>query len=260
MSTAYYLPGGEEEFLPTPHTAGPWSAQAQHLGPPAALLTRAMVRCSPRADTVLAKLTIDILGPLPLAPLSVRASVLRPGRTVELIGAELAFDGMVAARATGWRLARTDTSDVAGGTSDPMPPPDTAQPAALPTGWYTDGYLSSIEWRWLHGDWSRPGSALVWGRPLVPLVDGEATDSLCTLLTVADSASGLSARLDPADGWLFPNTDLTVHLHRTPNGPWVGVNATTVVGADGAAVARATLSDETGPVGASAQILTVRRH
>jgi hypothetical protein len=74
---------------------------------------------------------------------------------------------------------------------------------------------------------------------------------------VADSASGLSARLDPA-AWLFPNTDLSVHLHRPPRHEWVGVQANTVIGPSGAAVATASLHDLDGAVGSSAQILTVR--
>lgn len=256
--SAFYLPLGEELFRPTPHTAGPWSAEAQHMGPPAAMLARAMSRCAPRVDTVLSKLTIDILGPLPLAPMRVSASVLRPGRTIELVGAELDFDGVVAARATGWRLAHTDTTELVAGVPTGMAPPREGQALGLPPGWFGDGYLSSIEWRWLLGSWEQRGPATVWGRPLVPLVADEPTDGLCTLLLVTDSASGLSARLNPDDGWLFPNTDLTVHLHRVPRGEWVGIDANTVLGPGGAAVATATLSDETGPVGSSAQILTVR--
>lgn len=258
-SAAYYLPVGEDEFEPTADTAGPWSEQAQHMGPPAALLARALSRCAPREDTVLSKLTIDILGPLPLAPMRVMATVLRPGRTIELVGAELSFGDVVAARATGWRLARADTAELVEGVLDAMPPPSAGQPLPMPPGWYSEGYLNSIEWRWLHGAWDKPGPAVVWGRPLLPLVAGEPTDGLCTLLIVTDSASGLSARLDPGAGWLFPNTDLTVHLHRTPSGPWAGLDANTVLGPTGAAVANATLSDENGPVGSSAQILTVRR-
>ena len=258
MTDAYYLPTTGDRFLPTMHTAGPWSADAQHMGPPAALLARAMRLCEPREDTVLSKLTVDILGPLPLAEFEVRATVLRPGRTVELVGAELAFDGRVTARATGWRLVRTDTSEHAVGAPDPMAGPEQGHERPMPTGWYTDGYLDSVEWRWLSGSWEELGPALVWGRPRHELVAGEPTDGLDSLLIVTDSASGLSARLDPGAGWLFPNTDLTVHLYRPPTGRWAGLGAHTTLGPGGAAVAGAILHDGRGPVGVSAQILTVR--
>lgn len=256
---AYYFPTGDGRFSATEHTVGPWSNSAQHMGPPAALLARAMQRCQPRADTALTKLTVDILGPVPPAEVEVTATVLRPGRTIELIGAELSVAGTVAARATGWRLARTDTAALAAGAPDGMPPPETGGPLPMPPNsvWAADGYLSSIEWRWLRGRWGEHGPATVWARPRFELVAGEPTDGLCRLLTVADSASGLSSRLDPGQ-WLFPNTDLSVHLHRIPRGDWVGVQANTVIGPTGAAVATASLHDLDGAVGSSAQILTVR--
>ncbi|HEY3262034.1 MAG TPA: thioesterase family protein [Pseudonocardiaceae bacterium] len=257
MTDAYYLPVGDDRFVATGHTVGPWADGVQHMGPPSALLARAMLRCSPREDTALAKLTVDILGPVPRAEVRVTATVLRPGRTIELIGAELSAGSIVAARATGWRLIRTDTGELAGGTPEPLPPPEAGGPRPLPASWMVGGYLSSIDWRWLHGSWDEPGAGAAWARPRFELVAGEPTDGLCRLLTVADSASGMSARLDPAR-WLFPNTDLTVHLHRMPRGDWVGVEANTVIGPTGAAVATATLHDRDGAVGSSAQILTVR--
>jgi len=257
MSQAYYLPLGDGRFEATEHTVGPWADSVQHMGPPSALLARAMLRCRPREDTALAKLTVDILGPVPRAEVEVAATVLRAGRTIELIGAQLSVASTVAARATGWRLVRTDTGALAGGAPEPMPPPQAGGQLPLPDAWVVDGYLSSIEWRWLDGWWAEQGAAVAWGRPRFDLVAGEPTDGLCRLLTVADSASGMSSRLDPAD-WLFPNTDLTVHLHRMPRGEWVGVQANTVIGPTGAAVATATLHDLDGAVGSSAQILTVR--
>jgi hypothetical protein len=144
MTDAYYLPVGDDRFVATGHTVGPWADGVQHMGPPSALLARAMLRCSPREDTALAKLTVDILGPVPRAEVRVTATVLRPGRTIELIGAELSAGSIVAARATGWRLIRTDTGELAGGTPEPLPPPEAGGPRPLPASWMVGGYLSSI--------------------------------------------------------------------------------------------------------------------
>lgn len=257
MSEAYYLPTGDGRFLATEHTVGPWSKGVQHMGPPSALLARAMQRCQPRDDTALTKITVDILGPVPQAEMEVSATVLRPGRTVELIGAELSVAGTVGARATAWRLVRTDTAALVGGGPAPMPPPEPGRQQPPPLDWAVEGYLSSIEWQWLDSWWNEPAPATVWARPRFELVAGEPTDGVCRLLTVADSASGLSSRLNPSE-WLFPNTDLTVHLHRTPCDEWVGIQANTIIGPTGAAVATANLHDLNGPVGNSSQILTVR--
>jgi Thioesterase-like superfamily len=257
VSDAYYEPTGEHTFLASEHTVGPWSAGVQHMGPPSALIARAMQRCAPREGMALAKLTLDILGPVPRAEVTVTASVLRRGRTIELVGAELSADGVVAVRATGWRLLASDTSAVVAGAPPPMPPPEEGHPLPMPPGWVELGYLNSVEWSWVDGSWSEPGPATVWGRPRYDLVAGEPTEPLCRLLTVADSASGVSQRLDPTR-WLFPNTDLTVHLHRQPYGDWAGIRANTTVGPGGVAVATSTLHDLNGPVGSGAQVLTVR--
>ena len=49
------------------------------------------------------------------------------------------------------------------------------------------------------------------------------------LMTCVDSASGVSAALDPAR-WGFLNTELTVHVLRPPVGEWVCLDAETTLG------------------------------
>ena len=67
-----------DEVLPTPATAGPWSRSAQHGGPPAGLLTRALEGLL-TPDQFLSRISVDLLGPVPVgrheAP---RARVSRP--------------------------------------------------------------------------------------------------------------------------------------------------------------------------------------
>ncbi|MPY80037.1 MAG: thioesterase family protein, partial [Actinophytocola sp.] len=79
---AFYVPGTEGVFLSTPHTAGPWTTEAQHLGPPSALLVRALEQVDAERESQLARVTIEILGPVPLDELTVRAGLVRPGRSV----------------------------------------------------------------------------------------------------------------------------------------------------------------------------------
>ena len=49
------------------------------------------------------------------------------------------------------------------------------------------------------------------------------------LMTCVDSASGVSAALDPGE-WSFLNTELTVHVLRPPVGEWVCLDAETTLG------------------------------
>lgn len=58
--------------------------------------------------------------------------------------------------------------------------------------------------------------------------------------------------------WMFPNVDLTIHLHRQPEGRWTGLDTTVVFGPTGQGLTSTVLHDVNGPVGRAEQILTVR--
>lgn len=253
---AFYERLDEDRFASTRHTSGPWSEDSQHLGPPSALLARALERCAPRPGTVLSRVAFEVLGPVPVAELTVTASVLRPGRSVELLAAELAHDGRPVLRAHAWRMVAGDTASVAAGEQEPPTPPAECGPMAIPEHW-RGGYLGAMEWRSVRGGVFTPGDAVVWARPRVRVVAGEEPTATQRLFTVADSASGVSSRLDLRT-WYAINTDLTVHLHREPVGEWFALDARTVIGPSGVGVASSVLHDERGAVGRGAQSLFVR--
>lgn len=250
---AFYEQLDEGRFRATPHTAGPWSDKAQHLGPVSALLARELERCEPRGDTAVRRVSVDVLGPVPVDELEITSEVLRPGRSVELVSAQLSAGGRVAATARAWRMVRGDTAQQAGGAADPLDDPASWPELPVLNGW-NSGYAAAVEWRMAEG--LPLGRARVWARPRVPLLNGEEPSGLQRTLTVADSASGVSSRLDLQE-WMFINTDLTVHLHREPAGDWVGMDAESVVGADGAGTATSVLHDASGAVGRSEQALLV---
>lgn len=256
MGEAFYLPAGDDRFVSTKYTVGPWSPDSQHLGPPSALLARALQRCAPREDLSLARITVEILGPVPVAELQVRASVLRPGRAVEMLGAELLANGRPVARASAWRIARTDTTGIAVATEEPLPPAEDGTQVYAPSDWI-DGYLSAMDWVAVRGSWTEPGPATAWARQRVALVDGEEPDGLQRLMAVADSGNGLSNRLD-IRRWMFINTELTVHLLREPEGEWIGMDAQTAIGPNGIGIASTVLHDRIGQVGRGAQELLIR--
>ncbi|WP_091805050.1 thioesterase family protein [Prauserella marina] len=248
--------------MPTPHTAGPWSPEAQHFGPPSALLVRALERISSERDTLLARVTVEILGPAPLTELTVSAAVERPGRSVELLSADLVAAGRTVARASAWRMATSDTEGVAEtqpsmGAASALPPVEGRAEATWPADWHS-GYLKAMEWRAVKGAILEPGAATVWARQRVALVEGERPSALQRLFTVADSGSGVSNQLD-WHRWLFINSELTVHIQREPLGEWIGLDAVTVLGPRGTGTAQSTLHDASGQVATGAQALLVRR-
>jgi hypothetical protein len=248
-----YEPLGDGRFHSTPHTRGPWDPAFQHAGPPAALLGRALERCEPRQDFVLARATFEILRPIPVAEVKVTARVTRPGRSVELLEGELSAGGEPVMSVRAWRVKASAAPDI---NRDGPPPPRTDEAAALPPEMAEFGYGHAVELRFTAGGWWQQRPATVWTRMKVPLVAGEEPTGVQRVLVVADSANGVSAVL-PFDRWLFINTELTVHFRRPPRGEWICLDAETSIAAGGAGLARSVLSDDEGVVAQGAQALLI---
>jgi hypothetical protein len=257
----FYLPLGDGRWRATVHTSGPWDARFQHGGPPSALLARAIEQCSPRQDMIVARMTVDILGAIPVDDLELRSRVLRPGRSVELVEASLSAGGRDVARAQAWRVLRTTQQIPPRHPPAAMlPVPTTSPPAADETplaadGW-VGGYLSAVEWRFTAGVFGQPGPATAWTRLRHPIVPGERPSPLQRVLAVADSGNGISSELELAR-WHFINPELTVHLHREALGEWICLDAQTAISPGGVGLATSVLSDLDGPVGVGAQSLLV---
>jgi hypothetical protein len=204
-------------------------------------------------------MSIEILRPVPLVPLTVAARVARPGRAVELVEAELSeADGeqRELARARAWRLRRQDgVPEVA---LDPPPPgPEHGREAAFFDTGQAVGYHTAMDYRFIGGGFLELGPAQVWMRMRQPLVDDEPPSPLVRVLAAADSGNGVSATLD-YHRYVFINTDLTVQLVREPAGEWVCLDAITRVGPDGVGLAESVLSDGRGRLGRATQTLLVR--
>ena len=256
MDDSFYVPLGDDRYRATVHTTGPWDARAQHGGPPSALLGRAVECCEPRDDTVVVRMTVELLGPVPVGELDLRVRVTRPGRTVELVEAALSAGGRDCARASAWRVRRTSAPAVPSRAAAPPPLPPPMPPLERGEAW-VDGYLSAVEWRPVVGAaFVESGPATVWTRLRHPLVPGEQPSPLQRVLAVADSGNGVSSELDLAS-WHFINPELTVHLHREAVGEWVCLDAATTISPGGAGLATSVLSDEQGAVAVGAQALLV---
>jgi Thioesterase-like superfamily len=256
VTESFYIPLEDGRWRATVHTTGPWDPRAQHGGPPSALLGRAIQRCAPRDDMFIARFTCEILGAIPVGELELRARVVRPGRSVELVEAVAHAGGRDVASARAWRVLRADSPLVAGRAGAPPERPD-GSIERPPLGW-VDGYLSAMEWRLVRGDFGSSGPATVWARMRYPLVPGEEPSPLERVLAVADSGNGLSSELDIGQ-WQFINPELTVHLHRDAVGEWICADAFTTISPGGAGLARSELADQQGPIGAGAQSLLITR-
>jgi hypothetical protein len=256
MGDSFYLLDGENRFISTEWTIGPWGPDSQHAGPPAALLGRALERVVGRDDMQLVRATFEILRPIPIAPLRVKAEVIRPGKSVVLATATLSADDGEVMRAQGWLIRRGDDLGLPHIVADPpaQGPDAGGSVDLLPTG--RVGYLTAMEWRFIKGMFLEQGPATAWARMRLPLIDGEEITPLSRALVLADSGNGISSALD-FDHWIFINCDLTVYLHRLPVGEWVCLDAATTIEPSGIGLAASVLSDEEGVIGRGLQALFV---
>jgi hypothetical protein len=203
------------------------------------------------------RITFEILRPVPIAPLRVAVETIRPGRSVELLGATLSDEKGEVIRATAWRL-RTSEVEIPAGLprAAAQPPPEQGEPKEFFETGQTVGYHTAMEYRFISGGFTEPGPATVWMRMRVPLLPDEEPSPLTRVLVAADSGNGVSATLDWTR-FLFINVDLTVHLHRLPAGEWVCLDAITLPESNGVGLADTALHDEQGPIGRAAQTLLV---
>jgi Thioesterase-like superfamily len=260
MSSAFYVSEGEQ-FVASELTRGPWDPDSQHAGPPAGLIGRELERCpSPTGETdwQLGRITYEILRSVPIAPLAVKAEVVRPGKSVELLSASLADKEGPVITALAWRIARRH-AELPGelASADPPPGPAAGTPQPFFDTGHQVGYHSAMEYRFVEGSFVEPGPATVWMRMGVPLVGGEQPTPLQRVLVAADTGNGVSAVLD-LTRFLFINVDLSVHLHRLPAGEWVCLDAVTTPQPSGLGLADTALYDERGPIGRALQTLLVR--
>jgi hypothetical protein len=260
MTRSYYRrltsDGDVELFESTDLTRSNWGPDIQHGSPPLALLTKAIEQLLVGSGLRIGRLTLDILGAIPVAQVGVRAWIERPGKRISLLVAEMtptAGTGRPAARVTAWALATSDSVDA---TADRYPPLVEGETQPLPPDWWNvGGYLDTVDFRPQLDD---PTARVFWLTPQVGLVDDEPTTPLERLAMVVDSANGVGSALDPAE-YMFMNTDTAVHLHRLPTGEDFALRSRASIGLDGIGVTAAEIFDRSGFIGTSAQTLLVQK-
>lgn len=263
---AFYRELGDGRYESTPMTAGPWSPEHQHAGPPAALLAREMLAVDPKEGQRLADVRIDILGPIPVAPVQITTEVLRSGRSMELVSATLIAGDRPAALARAWRIARApeDFPHILGRRSPepPAPQPDEVQPpdpsagGTIP-GAHTAGYGTAIEWRFAEGGPGTRAPAVVWGRQRNALVEGEEPTGWQRALVLADSGGGVSLPVDPMQH-RFINCDLHVVLDREPEGEWIRMSSQSLATPGEGGVVHTELADVRGDIGYGLQTMVAQ--
>ncbi len=257
LPTAFFKQISESEFEPSAATQGPWSPDFQHGGPPSSLLTH-VLRVQPSDGHFrIVRITIEILSPVPVKPCEINVEVVRSGKRIELLRAEYRSEGKMYMIAHVWRL-RSEVG-VTGIISDvyEIPSLPEAQTQDLFSMFGNFPYVEALEWRFAKGGFDILGPATVWTRPRIPLIEHQEIDGLEALVLMIDSANGISAELD-FQKWTYVPVDLTLGIYRPPEGPWVGIDARTIIGNDGNGQTTTVAFDCKGRVGHSLHTLFIR--
>jgi hypothetical protein len=248
-------------YASTDLTRGPWHPDHQHGGPPIALVARSIERVAAALElTHVARLTANLLRPVPIAELAVEVQTDYAGRNVAHFSAQLNAGGKEVARFTAVAQREAGLAIPAELPGHPLPQAprslEQSPPAPFLFSSKTTGYHELIEGRIAEGISFR-GPSAVWFRLRHPLVAGEAPSALVRVAVAADSGNGISAILD-FRRYIFVNSDLTINLLRKARGEWICIDARTLLGPDGGGLAEARIFDTEGLIGRSTQSLAIR--
>jgi hypothetical protein len=252
---------GDGAFLATELTRGPWHPEHQHAGPPIALAARAIEHAAaPLGMTRVARLTTNLLRPIPIAELAVEVRSEYAGRNAAHFGASLSAGGKEVARFSALAQRETDLEVPADLPGHPLPsaprPVEDSPAATFPFNRELAGYQDLVEARIADGKFFR-GPCAAWFRMRYPLLPGEVPSGLQRVAVAADSGNGISAVLD-FRRYVFVNSDLTINLLREARGEWICVDARSLIGPAGGGLAEARLFDAFGLIGRATQSLAIR--
>ena len=252
---AFYVAMSPTSFQSTVRTIGPWSAKAQHAGPPAALLCRAIeLKAQELKTPFISRFTSSIFKPVPIAPLDVQVEIIRSGKKVSHLSASLSVNGCEIMRAFAVCSRIDDTLRLPPCPKELPPTPKRGEPYLFPIHTAPVGYHNSIALELVEGVHQK-GPTTMWLKPLFPLVDGETSSSTQRAIIVGDCANGIGFHLDFATTF-FMNSDLSVVFHRPLLGEWFAMaSRVDVAPLGGVGSSFADMFDETGHVGRLSQTL-----
>jgi hypothetical protein len=271
MTDAIFIPEGDT-FVPTDLARSPWSPRLLHGGPPAGLLARAIERANPDPGFHVTRLTIDLFRPVPKAPLNAETRLVREGKRILVAEASLFADGVEVCRASALllRQSEVDMPEAHLPPSALHPGPEgipttglstmmnraTGEAPVLPA-MGAGGFHTTVEVRRVAGA-PGTGRGTAWIRIPVPFVAGEETSALVRAAATSDFGNALGY-IRPSEEIGFINADITLYLHRLPEGEWLCLESASSGQPHGLGLVETVVHDAQGPIGRVVQALIVNR-
>ncbi|AOA59117.1 thioesterase family protein [Acinetobacter larvae] len=243
-------------YCSTIHAQGAWNAHEQHMAPASGIIAAELEQFAVRDDMRIGRISFDIWGLIHFGEFSIETEIVRPGRSIELIESTLQAQGKTCIVARAWRMCTSDSRQIAGLEDQVIHQPESYAPWSGLARW-PGGFIRSLHTR--ADPAHRAGKGTVWLNNDLAMVEGQATSDFVHLIGMIDAANGIVARQEGDFQWAFPNLDLQIHMHRYPQGQWLGLQTVQQYGADGIGLTSSVLHDIYGPFGRSEQILTLRQ-
>lgn len=243
-------------FTPAPHAGSPWDRNILHGRLIAGVAAQMIERDHGDPAFQFSRLTVDLFRPPPLAPIDVETRMTRDGNRIRVVEASVQNDGVEMARTSAVMLRRTEqpTGTVWSPPEWSVPHPDDIEPpqprggagaSRRPQGWVPPWETRPIT----RGGFGTVAQKRTWLRENRDLVEGEALTPFIRAANAADYANPLANSGD--QGLEFINADITLYLHRLPEGDWIGFEVSSHRSAEGVAVGACTLYDTQGAIGHS---------
>ncbi|RJF67402.1 thioesterase family protein [Rhodopseudomonas palustris] len=240
------------------YAAGPWDPTMQHGSPPSALVAHLAEQMPTPSPMHVVRVTVDLLRPVPVGPLTYETEVLREGRKIQLCGVRLKSNGVVVVNGTVLKVrnASPRLPDHVEHPALDVPLPDACPP--LDVGYTRNPFVGCMSLRKVKNGFGSIGPGATWYRADRPLIEGQPTSQLMRAVIASDFSNATSSVLDFRQ-WTFLNADLNVFLARQPVGDWILLNSEMWLGPDGAGTAASRLADQHGYFGRAIQNLVIEQ-
>jgi len=263
---AIFRPDGPGRFVPTEAATGAWDARLVH---GAAIVGLLAGQLAPPADRTLARLTLEILAPVPMGPLTVEVTEPAGGARVQRQDATLSAGDKVVATARSLLVRRADP-DLAlpdkaldhPSPFDPAAAPAMDEPHREAAAMVGHESLDSLGFTWVPMRVEGDKRTHQWVSLLLPVVEGTELKGIELAAVAADYAQSAVNRQLSLRDWSFRSVDMTLNLTREPAGPWIGMRCEGLVQPVGAGFNGADLFDRDGRLGRTSASIVVepRQH
>ena len=245
-----------ELFEPTGLATSPWHPQLLHGASVAALFAWHLARWGNRQPAFrLTRLSLDLLRPVPMAPLRMQTQLIRDGQRLKLLAMELyAGERLVTRGESLWQSVRPLTLPDYAPRPEPAPRGPEGVPEfsiqqmlddkglAIPPGFHTHVCVRPLT------PWNEQGQSTCWLHWPHTIVDDHPVSPLEQVCLLSDIGNG-AGQLNFGNRVGAINADIILSLFRYPAGSWVALSSRALFSADGIGVVRSSVYDTEGEIG-----------